>query len=128
MFNISQEWFEVQWHLGKASVARQRGYPLDIPPGYVLVRIVAGGICGTDARFVTGNKVSSVNPNHYVTLGHEGVGVVITSSNDVKSLQRGDHVVVLPHIHMPINQYQPCSASEINPFCIGFGHTQHMGW
>jgi aryl-alcohol dehydrogenase len=56
----------------------------------VLVRIVASGICHTDIDFCDYWEKSD-GP---LVLGHEGAGVVEQVGNMVKSVRRGDHVVL----------------------------------
>ncbi|HVY80687.1 MAG TPA: NAD(P)-dependent alcohol dehydrogenase [Steroidobacteraceae bacterium] len=60
-------------------------------PGEVLVRIVASGICHTDARAGASGGPGTPRP---VVLGHEGAGIVEAVGAGVTSLQVGDHVVL----------------------------------
>ncbi len=94
----SQQWFEVQRHIGQVQVARQSGNWPCLQTGQVLMKMLACGICGADIRAVTGNKLTSGNPDRYIMLGHEGVGVVIAVDNDVTGLKPDDYVVVLSHV------------------------------
>src|SRR5450631_1463338 len=88
--------------------------------------MLACGICGTDIRVVTGNKVSIGDPKHYITLGHEGVGRIVDIHEQGTGLYPGDCVVVLPHRHLPgVCHF---AVSGISPTCIGNEHTLHMGW
>ncbi|HEU4626290.1 MAG TPA: NAD(P)-dependent alcohol dehydrogenase [Steroidobacteraceae bacterium] len=59
--------------------------------GEVLVRIVASGICHTDARAGASGGPGTPRP---VVLGHEGAGIVEEVGAGVTSLQVGDHVVL----------------------------------
>ena len=56
----------------------------------VLVRIVASGICHTDIDFCDDWDEADTP----VVLGHEGAGVVERVGRSVKSVKRGDHVVL----------------------------------
>ena len=84
----------------KAAVAWAPNQPLSIeevdlaPPqaGEVLVRIVASGVCHTDAYTLSGADSEGVFP---VILGHEGAGVVEVLGEGVTSLAVGDHVIPL---------------------------------
>jgi len=88
----------MQVHNIQAAVLRRRGGPLKIESlemegprnDEVLVRIVASGICHTDISFVDGWDETD-GP---IVLGHEGAGVVEQVGKKVKSVRRGDHVVL----------------------------------
>ncbi len=82
----------------QAAVLRKKGGPLKIESlemegprdDEVLVRLVASGICHTDINFCDGWEEA----DNAVVLGHEGAGVVERVGKRVKSLKRGDHVVL----------------------------------
>jgi len=84
----------------KAAVAWGPGQPLKIDTvdlegpkkGEVLVRIVASGVCHTDAYTLSGVDPEGIFP---VILGHEGAGVVEEVGEGVTSLKKGDHVIPL---------------------------------
>ncbi|WP_349256350.1 S-(hydroxymethyl)glutathione dehydrogenase/class III alcohol dehydrogenase [Azospirillum sp.] len=84
----------------RAAVAWEAKRPLEIeevqvaPPkaGEVLVRIVATGVCHTDAYTLSGMDSEGVFPS---ILGHEGAGVVEEVGPGVTSVQVGDHVIPL---------------------------------
>jgi S-(hydroxymethyl)glutathione dehydrogenase/alcohol dehydrogenase len=84
----------------RAAVAWEAGKPLTIEQvdvagpkaGEVLVRIVATGVCHTDAFTLSGADPEGVFP---VILGHEGGGIVEEVGEGVTSLQVGDHVIPL---------------------------------
>ena len=84
----------------KAAVAWGPGQPLSVeevdlmPPqkGEVLVRIVATGVCHTDAYTLSGNDPEGKFP---VILGHEGGGIVEALGKGVTSVATGDHVIPL---------------------------------
>ena len=84
----------------RAAVAWAAGQPLEIttidvaPPqaGEVLVRIVATGVCHTDAFTLSGSDPEGIFP---AVLGHEGAGVVEAVGPEVSSLAVGDHVIPL---------------------------------
>ena len=60
--------------------------------GEVLVRIVATGVCHTDAFTLSGEDPEGVFP---CVLGHEGGGVVEEVGPGVTSVRPGDHVIPL---------------------------------
>lgn len=65
-----------------------------MPPraGEVLVRIVATGVCHTDAFTLSGEDPEGVFP---AILGHEGGGIVEQLGEGVTSVAVGDHVIPL---------------------------------
>jgi S-(hydroxymethyl)glutathione dehydrogenase/alcohol dehydrogenase len=84
----------------KAAVALAAGKPLTIEEvqvaapkaGEVLVKIVATGVCHTDAFTLSGKDPEGMFP---VILGHEGGGIVQEVGAGVKSVKAGDHVIPL---------------------------------
>ncbi|KQX97672.1 S-(hydroxymethyl)glutathione dehydrogenase [Rhodanobacter sp. Root480] len=84
----------------RAAVAWEAGKPLSIEQvdvagpkaGEVLVRIVATGVCHTDAFTLSGADPEGMFP---VILGHEGGGIVEEVGEGVTSLKVGDHVIPL---------------------------------
>jgi aryl-alcohol dehydrogenase len=100
----------------QAAVLRRKGGPLKIESlemegprdEEILVRLVASGICHTDIDFCDGWDEA----DNAVVLGHEGAGVVDRVGKSVKSLKRGDHVVL---------SYQSCGHCRQ---CRG-GHPAH---
>lgn len=84
----------------KAAVAWAANQPLSIEEidvmlpkqGEVLVRIVATGVCHTDAFTLSGDDPEGIFP---VVLGHEGGGIVEQVGEGVTSVAVGDHVIPL---------------------------------
>ncbi|MCA9489126.1 MAG: S-(hydroxymethyl)glutathione dehydrogenase/class III alcohol dehydrogenase [Myxococcales bacterium] len=84
----------------RAAIAVEAGKPLVIDEidvdgpraGEVLVRIVATGVCHTDAYTLSGADPEGIFPS---ILGHEGAGVVVEVGPGVTSVAEGDHVVPL---------------------------------
>ncbi|WP_250459086.1 S-(hydroxymethyl)glutathione dehydrogenase/class III alcohol dehydrogenase [Microbulbifer litoralis] len=84
----------------KAAVAWKAGEPLSIedvdvmPPqrGEVRVRLVASGVCHTDAFTLSGDDPEG---NFPAILGHEGGGIVESVGEGVTSVAVGDHVIPL---------------------------------
>ena len=60
--------------------------------GEVLVRIVATGVCHTDAYTLSGDDPEGIFPT---VLGHEGAGIVEAIGAGVTSVTVGDHVIPL---------------------------------
>ncbi len=84
----------------KAAIAWGPGQPLSIeevdvmPPkaGEVLVKVIATGVCHTDAFTLSGEDPEG---NFPAILGHEGGGIVEAVGEGVTSVQVGDHVIPL---------------------------------
>jgi S-(hydroxymethyl)glutathione dehydrogenase/alcohol dehydrogenase len=84
----------------KAAIAWQPRQPLAVDEielegpraGECLVRLVATGVCHTDAYTMSGRDPSGLFP---AVLGHEGAGVVEEIGPGVTSLVAGDHVIPL---------------------------------
>src|SRR5262245_36162520 len=67
--------------------------PLELVPRGrtdVVVRIEASGICHSDVSVMTGDLPGALP----VVLGHEGAGTVVDVGPDVRTMRRGDRVVL----------------------------------
>src|SRR5918996_4920973 len=84
----------------RAAIAWAAGKPLEVTTvdldgpkeGEVMVEIKATGICHTDEFTLSGADPEGLFP---AILGHEGAGVVVEVGPEVRSLQKGDHVIPL---------------------------------
>jgi len=89
-----------QFIKSKAAIAWGPNQPLSIEEvdvmlpksGEVLVKIIASGVCHTDAFTLSGDDPEGIFP---VILGHEGGGIVEQVGEGVTSVQVGDHVIPL---------------------------------
>ncbi|MBV1870100.1 MAG: alcohol dehydrogenase catalytic domain-containing protein, partial [Gammaproteobacteria bacterium] len=83
-----------------AAIAVAPGKPLEIDEidiqapqaGEVMIKLVATGVCHTDAYTLSGADPEGLFPS---ILGHEGGGVVIEVGAGVTSVKAGDHVIPL---------------------------------
>lgn len=99
--------------LMKAAVVRAFGQPLEIdelavpevPPGQVLVKIMASGVCHTDLHAAEGDW--PVKPSLPFIPGHEGTGYVARVGAGVKHLKEGDRVGV-PWLHTACGHCEHC--------------------
>jgi S-(hydroxymethyl)glutathione dehydrogenase/alcohol dehydrogenase len=113
----------------RAAVAFEANKPLEIvevdvaPPkeGEVLVRIVATGVCHTDAYTLSGADPEGIFP---AILGHEGGGVVEAVGPGVTSVAVGDHVI--PLYTPECGQCKFCLSGKTN-LCQAIRATQGKG-
>lgn len=113
----------------RAAVAFGPNQPLQIvevdvaPPkaGEVLVRIVATGVCHTDAYTLSGADSEGVFP---CILGHEGGGIVEAIGEGVTSVKVGDHVI--PLYTAECRQCKFCQSGKTN-LCSSVRATQGKG-
>ena len=97
---------------------------LDLMPpqaGEVLVRIVASGVCHTDAYTLDGLDAEGVFP---CVLGHEGAGVVVAVGEGVTSVAPGDHVI--PLYTAECGECEMCRSGKTN-LCSAVRATQGKG-
>lgn len=113
----------------RAAVAWEAGRPLSVESveiggpkaGEVLVRIVAAGVCHTDAFTLAGADPQSRFPT---ILGHEGAGIVEEVGADVASVAVGDHVIPL---YLPeCGECEPCLSGRTN-LCVRLRATESKG-
>jgi len=100
---------------------------LDIPDvqrsdGQVVVRVLQGGLCGTDAEITSGLYGEAPAGSRYLVLGHENLGVV--ESAPAGSLSAGDLVVSTVRRPCP-EACLPCQSGE-NDMCLT-GHYRERG-
>ncbi|MES1929258.1 alcohol dehydrogenase [Salinisphaera dokdonensis CL-ES53] len=113
----------------RAAVAWEAGKPLTLeeidvaPPkaGEVLVRIVATGVCHTDAFTLSGADPEGFFPR---VLGHEGGGVVEEVGEGVTSVSPGDHVI--PLYTAECGECKFCKSGKTN-LCGAVRDTQGQG-
>lgn len=113
----------------KAAVAWEAGKPLSIeevqvaPPkaGEVRVRIIATGVCHTDAFTLSGDDPEGVFP---AILGHEGGGIVESIGEGVTSVKVGDHVI--PLYTAECGECKFCQSGKTN-LCSAVRETQGKG-
>lgn len=113
----------------KAAVAWEPKKPLSIelvevaPPkaGEVRIKILATGVCHTDAYTLDGFDPEGLFP---CILGHEGGGIVESVGEGVTSLKPGDHVIPL---YIPqCNDCKFCKSPKTN-LCSKIRGTQGKG-
>lgn len=113
----------------KAAIAWKAGQPLSIEEvdvqlpkaGEVLVRIIATGVCHTDAYTLSGEDPEGVFP---AILGHEGGGIVEMVGEGVTSVSVGDHVI--PLYTPECGECKFCTSGKTN-LCQKIRETQGKG-
>lgn len=113
----------------RAAVAWAAKEPLSLetvevaPPqaGEVRIKIVATGVCHTDAYTLDGHDPEGIFP---CILGHEGGGIVESVGEGVTSVSPGDHVIPLytPQCY----ECKFCKSSKTN-LCVKIRGTQGKG-
>ncbi len=89
--------------------------------GEVLVKIVATGVCHTDAFTLSGEDPEGLFP---VILGHEGGGIVVEVGEGVTTLKAGDHVI--PLYTPECGECKFCTSGKTN-LCVKIRTTQGKG-
>src|SRR5262245_30624458 len=113
----------------RAAVAWEADKPLAIEDvdlegpkkGEVLVRIVATGVCHTDAYTLSGRDPEGRFP---AILGHEGAGIVLDVGEGVTSATPGDHVIPL---YTPECRACKFCKSGLTNLCQAIRSTQGQG-
>lgn len=113
----------------KAAVAWGPKEPLSIEEvdlegpkkGEVLVKIVATGVCHTDAFTLSGADPEGLFP---AILGHEGGGIVEEVGEGVTTLKKGDHVI--PLYTPECGECKFCLSGKTN-LCVKIRATQGKG-
>jgi len=113
----------------KAVVAWAVGQPLTMeevdvmPPqkGEVRVKMIATGVCHTDAFTLSGDDPEGIFP---CILGHEGGGIVESIGEGVSSVKVGDHVI--PLYTPECGECKFCTSGKTN-LCQKIRETQGKG-
>ena len=113
----------------RAAVAFEAKKPLEIvevdvampKAGEVLVRVVASGVCHTDAYTLSGADPEGIFPS---ILGHEGGAIVEAIGEGVTSVAVGDHVI--PLYTPECRQCKFCLSGKTN-LCQAIRSTQGKG-
>ena len=113
----------------RAAVAWEAGQPLSIElidvegpkQGEVLVRVVATGVCHTDAYTLSGADPEGLFPS---ILGHEGGAVIEEVGPGVTNVKPGDHVIPLYTPECGVCNF--CTSGKTN-LCQAIRVTQGQG-
>jgi len=118
-----------QFIKSKAAVAWGPNQPLVIEEvdvmlprkGEVLVKVIASGVCHTDAFTLSGEDPEGLFP---VILGHEGGGIVEQVGEGVTGVSVGDHVIPLYTAECGVCKF--CTSGKTN-LCSAVRETQGRG-
>lgn len=113
----------------RAAVAWEAGKSLEIEDidiagpraGEVLIKMVATGVCHTDAYTLSGDDPEGIFPS---VLGHEGGAVVVELGAGVNSVALDDHVIPLYTPECGVCSY--CTSGKTN-LCQAIRATQGQG-
>jgi S-(hydroxymethyl)glutathione dehydrogenase/alcohol dehydrogenase len=126
---IKEAPMNAQYIKSKAAIAWGPKQPLSIEEidvmlpktGEVLVKVIASGVCHTDAFTLSGEDPEGIFP---VVLGHEGGGIVEQIGEGVTSVQVGDHVI--PLYTPECGECKFCTSGKTN-LCQKIRETQGKG-
>ena len=123
----------------KAAVVHAFGQPLvieevnvpEVPPGQILVRIVASGVCHTDLHAAEGDW--PVKPPLPFIPGHEGVGYVAKVGAGVTWVKEGDRVGV-PWLHTACGHCEHCitgwetlcDSQQMTGYTVNGGYAEYV--
>ena len=123
----------------KAAVVHSFGQPLsidevsvpDVPPGQVLVKIMASGVCHTDLHAAEGDW--PVKPSLPFIPGHEGVGFVAKVGAGVTWVKEGDRVGV-PWLHTACGHCEHCitgwetlcDSQQMTGYTVNGGYAEYV--
>lgn len=118
-----------QFIKSKAAIAWGPNQPLSVEEvdvmlpkaGEVLVKIIASGVCHTDAFTLSGEDPEGIFP---AILGHEGGGIVQQVGEGVTSVSVGDHVI--PLYTPECGECKFCKSGKTN-LCQKIRETQGKG-
>ena len=89
----------------KKLLLKKLNYTNNLPPGYLLVKMIYSGICHTQLNEIKG----ILGKDRYIPhcMGHEGVGKIIKVGSKTSKFRKGD-VVVLSWIKKNLKKnYKP---------------------
>ncbi|WP_444893977.1 S-(hydroxymethyl)glutathione dehydrogenase/class III alcohol dehydrogenase [Microbulbifer sp. TRSA001] len=118
-----------QFIKSKAAIAWGPGQPLSVEEvdvmlpkaGEVLIKVIASGVCHTDAFTLSGDDPEGKFP---CILGHEGGGIVVQVGEGVTSVKEGDHVI--PLYTPECGECKFCKSGKTN-LCQKIRETQGQG-
>ena len=81
-------------------------------PDQIVVRILRGGICGSDLHYFHHGGFGTVRLKEPMILGHEVAGEIISMGSNVRNLKLGDRIALNPS--RPCNHCDYCQRGQQN--------------
>ena len=85
----------------------------EMGPRQVLVRVGAGGVCGSDIHYYWEGGIGTIRVTEPIVMGHEAAGTVEAVGAEVTSVRPGERIAISPS--------RPCDHCK---FCLS-GEQQH---
>jgi 2-desacetyl-2-hydroxyethyl bacteriochlorophyllide A dehydrogenase len=110
-------------------VIEERPMPVITSPTEVLLKVKAGGICGSDVHIYHGSSSVATYPR---VIGHEISGEVAATGNAVSNFSIGDHVIMDPVIscgecyQCRIGRRNVCGKLQVRSVHVDGGYQEYM--
>ncbi|HTE09827.1 MAG TPA: zinc-binding alcohol dehydrogenase family protein [Chitinophagaceae bacterium] len=110
-------------------VIEERPMPVITSPTEVLIKVKAGGICGSDVHIYHGTSSVAVYPR---VPGHEIAGEILETGNDVNGFSPGDHVIMDPVIscgncyQCRIGRRNVCGKLQVRSVHVDGGYQEYI--
>jgi len=108
--------------LGNKTIESREVHTPSPPPGEVLVKVSACGVCGTDVHLYEGSALGAEPP---VALGHEITGRVAACGDGVKDLDEGQFVCIDPVVGCGVCRF--CQRGRTN-LCTNYTIIGYARW
>ncbi len=94
--------------------------PVISEPGEIVVRVLRGGICGSDIHYYQeGGAGTAIKVREPIVIGHEGCGIVESVGRDVTRVKEGDLAAIRPS--RPCMECPLCRAGQFT-YCENMRH------
>ena len=110
-------------------VIEERPMPVITNPGEVLIKVKAGGICGSDVHIYHGSSSVATYPR---VIGHEIAGEIIETGSAVTLFSPGDHVILDPVIscgecyQCRIGRRNVCGKLQVRSVHVDGGYQEYI--
>jgi len=110
-------------------VIEERPMPVIALPTEVLIKVKAGGICGSDVHIYHGSSSVATYPR---VIGHEIAGEIVEMGKEVNNFSVGDHVIMDPVIscgqcyQCRIGRRNVCSKLQVRSVHVDGGYQEYI--